>query len=348
MNNTLKEQLDDLAEHAVGDRTLDHPAFATGPTPPRQGISQAGFAVAACVAIVALFAGAWLLQRSPSGVDTAGRAASQPIPSLLLEEPTPLSDLSAELQEAFVNRDSRGPLFDLGIETATKTFDGVHVIERGDMTVVVGLDTTGSTLCVATQRAGADGLISSCGSLAGFMMESSRFIGQTFDGQSRTVALVPNDVVAIEIGLAKAEVTRNVGILEVPPNDVLRLVYADGRSEAAQSIPDPDARGQLVIDGLSPIDVAGVGCSIVDGRIHAEAAFIAKEALISVILTSDGVVLNGGIDDDNLDVIDTSAQIDTDVASGTLIISSTWATDDRSGTITIDCGDRLLDLSGIR
>ncbi len=113
-----------------------------------------------------------------STVDVAGGFDSEPIPALLLEEPTPLSELPANLQEVFVDRSLIPPVRELDPDAAPIEFDGVHVVSTDNGEVIIGLDTSQTVLClVTTLTPGPENetVASSCGSPAGFMSRGSMF-----------------------------------------------------------------------------------------------------------------------------------------------------------------------------
>ncbi len=166
-----------------------------------------------------------------------------------------------------------------------------------------------------------------------------------------TAVLVPDGVVAVEMGSREATVVRNVATFDVATNyvatnDVLRLRRADGTVEPAASIPDPDADGELAFsDGLE-LDLAAVGCVIRGDRFVTESAFTNADGFVSATVTPEGVFLTG-LAGEALDGVMPDSVVETANVDGSLVITATW--DGASaGSLRIHCGDRLLDVSGLR
>lgn len=346
MSTDLGDRLDELAEAAVGERTLDYPALAEQ-TP--HGPRRAPLALAACIALLVLVLGAWWIQRTsePTDVNTAGPIASQPIPALLLEQPTPIAELPLELRETFVANTPRGPLPLLDPELSELTFLGAHVVRREGVTVAVGLDESGRFLCIAQSIDGQEGSSSSCGAPTRLISDRNTWERTTVTGGSIAIVLVPDDVTSVSVGVRVAEVERNVAVLVGPIDDVTVLRYADGTTEPAHSFPDPSAIGEIVVDDGRQADLVSVGCSIVDDQFLVEGDFFGS-GFVSATVTPAGLVLQGGFGEDGIEVVDPDAVVEPLVVDGLLSVSVSWKTDESSGTLTIDCGDRLIDLSDIR
>lgn len=349
MSTDLGERLDTMAEIAVGHLTLEHPAQPSATiSSTRSGPSPMALALAACSLLVFVIGAAMWLQRDQTEVDTAGPLVSQPIPALLLEEPTPIEDLPTWLQEPFDENSVRGPLSELDPELDQLVFAGAHVVSRDGVTVAVGLDETGRFLCTAETFDGEDGSASGCGSPANFMSGRASWGSYSAGERSVVVVLVPDGVSSIEVGTETAEVERNIAIFDGSMNDVLVLRYADGSTEPALSIPDPSAKGELVIDDGPAVDILSVGCSIVGESFLLESSFSSNDSLVSATVTPNGLALTGGLGGDTFEMIDRDAVIEPTVEDGLFSVNASWKTETSSGTLRIECGDRLLDLSDIR
>jgi|GEM_PF-5216275 len=265
MNTELGERLEQLAQDAVGNLSLDHPGLQQHARNNTAG-ARLPFVFALVAVVVALVGVTWWVQRdTATELRTATAVESLDIPSLLLEEPTPLDELSPSLQEAFVDREIRGPLAELNPQAPIAVFDGVHVVERDGLVIAVGLDRSGRTLCVAHQFAGEEGSTSGCGSVANFVSEGVDYATRSFEAQEYTVAFVNDGVVSVDMGEASAAVERNIAVFDTAATDVLVARMEDGSTKNLASIPDTSAIAELTVDG----NTHGCDCRAHAGRHNA-------------------------------------------------------------------------------
>lgn len=350
MTTDLARQLDDLAASETTGLDLRHPALPAAVD--LEGGARRGrpaLALVAAAAVLLVVGGWWISRESMSAVDVAGGFASQPIPALLLEPLTPLSELPERLQEVFIEASLTPPERELNPGAAPIEFDGVRVVPTDNGEVIIGLDTSQNVLClVTTLTPGPENetAASSCGSPAGFMLQGSTSISLTTQEGAMTAVFVPDDVVAVEMGSREATVVRNVATFDVASNAVLRLRRADGTVEPAAFIPDPDADGELVLSSGLELDLAAVGCAIQGDRFVTEAAFTNADGFVSATVTPEGVFLTGG-GGEALDGVMPDSVVETANVDGSLVVTATWD-GPSAGSLRIDCGDRLLDVGDLR
>lgn len=348
MTTELRERLGGLAAAATADLELRHPELPASTVPSDSPGRRPALMLVAAAAMALIVGGWWLSRPSTSVIDVAGDPKSQPVPALLLEEPTPLAELSPQAQEALADASLIPPLERLYPEASAIEFPGAHVVEQNDVTVVVALDTTGRVLCTATYVMGEDASTSSCGSPTSLMTDLAIVGQQSVSGRTVTTVLVSDDAVAVQVGDDEVPVVRNIAILDKAVNDVLVLRYADGTTRPAQSIPNPDAEGTVALAGERSIEVGSVGCSIVDGELLVKVAAFDDGSLISAVLAPNGVFLTGGIDGKGIEETVLEAIVESKTVDDTLTVTATWADANGTSTITTDCGDRLLNLDEIR
>jgi len=301
--------------------------------------------------VVVVVGGAWWLQRdTTSELLTATAIESIAIPSLLLEEPTPLSELSPSLLEAFAEREVRGPLADLEGDASVLAFDGVHVVERDGLVIAIGLDKSGRALCLAEQVAATETTSSRCGSVAGLLRDGVVVptLSTTKDGQSRTVVFLGEDVVSIEMGDLSALVERNVAVLNTGATDALVARMSDGTSKSLANVPDESVTAELTIDGVTTTEGVTAGCSVVGDDYLVEATFAGEGVLLTATVIPNGVRVSGNLNDNSVDVLTTSADVELSQVEDTLIATATWQAPGSPGSLTINCGQNLIDLSSIR
>ena len=349
MKTELGQRLEQLAQDAVGDVSLHHPGLQQRTQGTGQRETRLPLAFAMATVVVAVLGVTWWVQRDTvTELRTTTSIESLAIPSILLEDPTPLDELSPSLQQAFEMRDVRGPLADLNPENALATFDGVHVVQRDGVVIAVGLDRSGRTLCVAHQFVGEEGTSSGCSSVADFAANGVSWSGRSFGGEEYTVVFVNDGVVAVEMGEASAPVERNIALFDTAVFDVLVARLEDGSAKNLASIPDTSAIAELTVDGNTTTDVATAGCSVVDDDYIAEAAFTGNGTLLLATVTPAGVRIGGNLDGQQIDIVVTTATVELTQVDTTLIATASWNTAESSGSLTINCGENLIDLSSIR
>ena len=347
MKSDLGNRLDELATRETRGLLLDHPGLARAQRLPVTRRRSLVALIAAAVAVIAILAGGWWASRpDTSPVATAGELISQPVLSLLLEEPVPVSELPDRIQDFFQNAAPSPPLRDLRPEAPSPAFDGVHVVNRDGVVVAVGLDTTGTHQCTAVYVEASDTGSASCGSPTGQSPSQIQSSVSSSAAGDVSAFVVPNGVVALEMGSTTIDVERNVAVLDGLQTGPLALVLADGSAVSADSFPDPTAVGQFSLGGMR-LDAMLVTCLLVDDDFVFEASFFGDNGLISAVATPEGLFLTGGIDQESINVVLDDAVIETETNDGLLSVSARWP-GEQSGSLQFDCGDNLLDLSEIR
>jgi len=349
MTTDLGQRLDELATQATRGLELAHPEL-----PPiadahdRSERPRLALAVAAAVAVVLLGAIWWLNRPDANVVDVAGGSpATQSIPSLLLEEPTPLADLSPRLRSQFEEIQS-SVLDDLEPGEWVE-FPGAHVLERGDVTVAVGLDTTGRMLCVAQDSDVLGSRAVDCTTMADFAvdrwLESS---AETEDGYVHVV-FAADEVTAAKFGRVNAEVVRNVVVFTDGFTGGITPLVADGSPHPGVVFPDPDASGELELPSAGTMDLLRAGCTISASEVVAEGVFLSSDGLlVEAEILPEGVFASGPLGPEPIDIVALDAQVRTSTIDGTLVVTASWDDESGSSSLTVDCGDNLIDLSYIR
>lgn len=329
---TKQETFEEFREHFADDpKILDTISVDTMPPSIRLNIDHANSPILATI-------------ENTDGVRTVVVSEDLPrsnIPSLLLEAPTPVPELHPRFQDIFDKDTIREDVARLDPDLTPSGFETAYVVERSDVTIAVGLDRSGTLLCVATMVVGSDDAGASCASPAEFMRDRS--ISVTHTGSDRTVGVVfvPDGVVAIDAGGKTANVEHNIAVLEGSADGVVAV--DGGPTRTGETVLDPSLHGQLTIEDVDHLELEAMGCSRTADYFMVDGAFSGDTGLIVATVTPAGVALSGG-----LDVADTRAVIETSVVDGSLVATATWRSETRSGTLQIDCGDRLLDLSSIR
>ena len=346
MSTALKNRLDAMAAEATAGIELHDPSSPIVLDDYRQR-PRLVVAAAAAAIVVALVAGVWINRDNTTVVDVAGKADSRPMPAVFNEATVPLDELPEWLRTAFDGSRIR-PLEDLNPDAPEAVFPGVHLIQSGDISVAVGLDTTGQLLCVATTIDGVDGATSSCGTPAQFAYQNSSFMKSSSE-RTVTTVLVGDDVVAVELAGEVYPVERNIVIIEGPNNGVLNLQFADGTVEAAGSFPvTAEPIGELVDPVAGAIKLSLIGCATTSEGVLAEVGFVGPNGLVSGVLAPTGVYVAGTIDETKIDVVAPNAVIETTVVDGSLVISATWETPEGQGRLSGNCVGNHIDLSDLR
>jgi hypothetical protein len=347
MIQSLADRLDELASSETSDLRLTHPALLE-PVPQRIGAPVPIFRLALGAVLAVLAVGVWLATSDRSSeVDLAARPEGLATPSVLFESATALEDLPGGLADAFRGVQVIPPLLELDPDRGDVDFTGAQVVEFGDTLVAVGLDTSGSVLCLASTTSGTDVVASGCGTPASFAAASVVSSEVSDPNGTRGVVLVPDGVIEVAIGERRGEVVRNVAVLDGPIDNVIRLVRADGSSEPASSIPQPDAAGELRLAGGQVLPLLSTGCSFTQAGVIVEATFGGTDGLVSVVIEDDGVAVNGGIVGDVIETVAPGATVAIESSETTVLVSAQW-NEGGGGDLRVECGNRLLDLASLR
>lgn len=327
MNTALGERLDAMAAEATTGLEMRHPSSPIVLDDYQQ--PRLRIATAAAAIVVAVFAGRWFSREPPSIIDIADAPFSEPLPALLYEELTPIEDLSPGLQAGFDSPRIR-PLQDLSPDAPPIEFTGAHLVSRGDVTVAVGLDTTGQVLCVATTIDGEESSGSGCGTPASFALEGATSGSSSAGGRTVTEVFVADDVVAVEIGDEVVDVERNVGTAEV-----------------ASPFPN-GADGEIVDPVGGSVELGAIGCATTSAGVLAELAFAGLDGLVSAVVAPTGVWVNGSIGDTTINVVAPDAVVETTTVDGSLVIIATWETEDGQSRLQANCGTNHIDVTDLR
>ena len=352
MNTELKKQFDELAQQAVGQRVLQHPAFAGQSAVASPDRGPFAFALAALAIVIVLAGGIWWAQRdTPQVLDTISPVGSLPIPQLLLEEPTPLAEVPEQLRDIFIiNPELRSPLHQIDPTGPPLVFDGIHLVEHDRILVGIGLDTTGQVLCTGNMILDDEVATGGCSTLASFA--GAGIVTQVTSGPIRnsTTSFVDDELAAgLFTSSVALAVQRNVAFFD-------RFTISSGERLDNSTRPINDFRetpgpasGELSIDETSFSVISGVGCSLNDDAFLVEAAFTALDEgfVMLPLVTPQGLVLEG-LGETSVSIVATDAQIETTRLNGEFSVHATWSTPESTGSLRIDCGERLIDISSIR
>ena len=352
MNTELKEQLDELASNAAHGLKIEHPAFANARSPfsPR---NQLSFALATTALIAMLLTGVWWLQRqAPSELDTIRPIGTLPIPSLLLEETTPLSELPLGLRQHFEG-DIQVPLLFAMLEPSRPAlrFEAVHTVEleSSPYVVAIGLDTTGTFLCTATltEDDRSDSHCKPFVPTSPWLLSAESWIGS--NGEERMIAFVQDGVTSLTFqgqeGSATVDVVRNIAVFENLGSDVIAN-FDDGTS---QNLTKSEQAGELTSGDLETTRVTMSGCLRVDGYFFAEAVFsheVTGDAVASVMVTPSQLLVSK-FNEPTPELIN-SEQFEISGNIGSTSVQAAWDNETSGGSLILDCGERLIDLSPIR
>lgn len=350
MTTDLGQRLDDLAALETDGLDLRDPTFPTALDPYRHSRPARGaIALAVVAACIVLVGGWWISRDDTSTVDVAGPFDAVPVPALLLETPTPFAELDENVQQTFTRTAPPSVVHELSSNEAPVVFDGVHVVEIDEENVFVGLDNSKSVLCLSVLRTDDQGgqyLSGSCESPAAFARDGvmSAWLTGTRIGTTSAV-LVPDGVVAVEVGSVEAEVVRNIATFDVEViGDELRLHLADGTVQLASAL-DSSSGGTVALSSGDELSLAEVGCALRPDGFVVEGTFI-DAGLLLVVVTPDGVHFTGG-EGAAPDGVMGDATVEAANVDGSLVVSASW-TGPTPGSLRLDCGNRLVDFTAAR